>query len=336
MKTYIFECTNQDKDKINEMLTQGGFIEQAVFLEEKLNSENAGHFSDAESVSVFVNSQVNESVINSLPKLKYISTRSTGFDHIDLKVAREKNISVSNVPAYGSRTVAEFAFALILGLSRKTFFAYSQVKQEHSYNIANFEGFNLEGKTIGIVGTGRIGQNAAQIAKGFNMQILAFDAFPKTELEASLGLKYVELKELLSKSDVITLHVPYNKDTHHLINLENIKQIKPGAILVNTARGEVAQTEALLYALENKILSGLGIDVIEQEKLLLDESKALKNANPEQVKILEQNHALINNPKVVFTPHIAFFSTEAKQEILNTSVQNILAQNSGSPVNLVK
>ncbi len=321
-----------------ELLAASGLQATVTYVEEKLTPENAPQYADADAVSVFIGSVVKQDVIDKLPNLKFIETRSTGFDHIDIAYAAGKNIPVATVPAYGSRTVAEFTFTLMLGLSRKAFAAYRQMKDGRGFDITGFEGFNLQGKTLGIVGTGRIGQNVAQIAKGFDMTMLAFDAYPNQEAATRLGFTYVTLDELLAKSDVITLHVPYNKDTHHLINKTNIALVKKGSLLINTSRGEVADSEAILYAVKEGLLAGVGLDVIEGERQLQDEWKLLvqNGDHQEEMRTLIEDHVLIGLPEVAYTPHIAFYSKEAKREILQTSVDNIVAFSKGEAKNLAK
>ncbi|MBI3231870.1 MAG: hydroxyacid dehydrogenase [Candidatus Doudnabacteria bacterium] len=340
MKIIFYEANTEDKLGLMDILKNYPDI-QADFYEEKLSAENVAAAKDAECVSVFIHSKVNQAVIDALPNLKLITTRSTGYDHIDLKYAQTKNIAVANVPAYGSRTVAEFTFGLILGLSRKILQAFRQVKDSHDFDISHFKGFNLQGKTLGVVGTGRIGLNVIQIAKGFDMNILGFDAFPNEAEAKALGFTYKPLNELLANSDIITLHVPYNKDTHHLINKDNVPKIKKGAVLINTSRGEVTDTEAVLIGVKEKILGGVGLDVLEGEKELLEECAFIAGNDPKNdacslnFKVLLEDHMLINLPEVAITPHIAFFSKEAKQEILKITVENILGYSNNKQKNVI-
>lgn len=337
MKTIFYETTAEDQKALLELLASAPDV-QAEFVPEKLTAENIR--ADAEAVSVFVGSEVKKEQIDAMPNLKLIAARSTGFDHVDTAYAKTKNIAVCNVPAYGSRTVAEFAFTLILSLSRKLFVAADQIKEGKGFDYQAFEGFNLQGKTIGIIGTGRIGLNVAQIAKGFDMQILGFDPHPSEEKAKEYGIKYVSLDQLLQGSDVVTIHVPYMKETHHLINSGNIKKIKKGALLINTARGEVVDTEALLLALKGGSVAGAGLDVLEGERMLKDEATLIAHSDPKhpslgELKTLIENHTLINMPNVIITPHIAFYSKEAKHEILKTTAENILDFKKGQPKNQV-
>ncbi len=339
MKIVFYEKTKEDEQGLKEIIANEQALKNAdvVFVDGKLTTENIELAKDADVIGVFINSEVKQEQIDKLPNLKLIVTLSTGFDHIDIEYAKQKNIAVCNVPAYGSRTVAEFTFALMLGLSRHAFAAYRNMKNNHDFSIENYEGFNLQGKTLGIIGTGRIGQNVAKIAKGFEMNLLAFDAYPNNQAATEIGFTYVKLDELLSQSDVITLHVPYNKDTHHIINSSNINNIKKGALLINTSRGEVLESSALVNALDQELLGGLGIDVLEEERALTDEWKMLANKleTPQQQTTLAQDNALINHPKVAYTPHIAFYTKEAKREIWQTTVNNITGFNQGKLQNLL-
>lgn len=292
---------------------------------------------EVEAVSIFVHNAFGPAEMDRLPKLKYVATRSTGFDHIDLAEAKKRGIVVSNVPSYGVNTVAEFAFALLLALSRRICEANDRVSKEGSYSQKGLQGFDLAGKTIGIVGMGHIGVYVARIAKGFGMNVLVFDVHPDTALAAEIGFSYTELDELLSRSDVVTLHVPYNPHTHHLMNAERFAKMKRGAVLINTARGAVVETAALVTALENGTLGGAGLDVVEEEDDMLDEMKIFKNAAPdakEAVTILE-NRYLMQHPRVIVTPHIAFDTKEAVERILETTIENLRAFSAGTPINLV-
>lgn len=334
MKIVIFETTPEDQAGLAPMLTG-----QAVtFVTEKLSLDSVELAKDAEVVSVFVNSEVRKDVIDALPNLKCINTRSTGFDHVEVAYAESKGISVCYVPSYGSHTVAEFAFGLILTLSRKIFDAHHQLREGGNFNLAKLKGFDLFGKTIGIIGTGRIGQNVVKIAHGFGMKILAFDLFPKEELAQEIGFKYVSLDDLLKNSDVVTVHVPYTKETFHLLNSGNLMNIKPGAILINTARGEIIETEALLACLKSGLISGAGLDVLEGERELKDEMKLLTDpkSHIEHMRQLVEDHILMDMDNVIVTPHSAFYTEEAKREILQTSADGMLGFINGKPGNLVK
>lgn len=285
--------------------------------------------------SVFIYSRVSAALLKRMPKLRLIATRSTGFDHIDLAACRKRRIAVANVPFYGENTVAEHAFALILGLSRKVHEAYLRTIRGN-FSFDGLEGFDLKGKTFGVIGTGHIGLHAVRIAKGFGMRVVAFDVQKNEFMAETLGYQYLPMDDVLAQSDILSLHAPYNAHTHHLINKGNIGRIKRGALLINTARGGLVETEALALALDQGILSGAGLDVLEGEDLIKEERQILSRAFPhDRLQTLLQNHILLNRDNVIITPHIGFNSHEAFLRILETTVANIQAFLAGNPQNLV-
>lgn len=294
-----------------------------------LLAEDLPQSRDYEVISVFTDSKVDSTVIDAFPNLKLIAARSTGIDHIDLKKTTEKNITVSNVPVYGESTVAEFAFALLLAIAKKIVQADLSVKITEKFNREGLLGFDLIGKTFGVIGTGHIGTHAVKIAKGFEMKVLAFDAFPNQELAEKLQFSYVSLEQLLSKSDVISLHVPLLPQTKHLINQKNIGFIKRGAVLINTSRGEIVDSEALIQGLETGIISSAGLDVMENEITLRGDTEP----DPEEVKI---NDKLIEMNNVIVTPHNASNTKEAMDRIRQTTVDNIKGFINSNPQNIVK
>lgn len=294
-----------------------------------LTADNLPEQKDFEVVSVFTDSKVDASVIDSFPDLKLVAARSTGFDHIDPAHASQKGIILVNVPSYGETTVAEFAFALLLAITKKIIKASEKVRETERFSREGLSGIDLKGKTLGIIGTGHIGTTAIRIAKGFDMIIYAFDVSPNKELAESLGFTYTGLEELLSKSDFISLHVPFLPSTRHLINQKNISFIKRGAVLINTSRGEIVESEALIHGLETGIISGAGLDVLEDEIALRTDSQS----NQESVKL---NDRLIEMENVVITPHIASNTKEAMDRIRQTTVDNIKAFINSAPQNVVQ
>ena len=288
-------------------------------------------------LAVFIYSQVDKKVLSALPNLKFVTTMSTGFDHIDLKECKARNIKVCNVPFYGENTVAEHTFALILALSRKIPDSIERTK-EYNFTLDNLRGFDLKDKTLGIVGLGHIGEHVARMAKGFEMKIIAYDPRRDLKLAKNLGIKYVTFDYLLAHSDIISLHAPYNKNTHHLINKNNIKLIKKGAYLVNTARGGLIETQALITALNKKILAGGGLDVLEEECFIKEEKELLTKPFQKKcdLKTVLQGHLLIQDPRVLVTPHNAFISEEALRRILDTTVENVKGFLKGRVENVVK
>ncbi|MCD6412604.1 MAG: hydroxyacid dehydrogenase, partial [Elusimicrobia bacterium] len=254
---------------------------------------------------------------------------------IDLKGCRKRKIVVCNVPSYGENTVAEHTFALILSLSRNVHKSYSRTMRS-DFSIEGLRGFDIKGKVIGVIGVGHIGLHVIKIAKGFGMEVLAYDVNQDKFLAEVLGFKYTSLENLLRKSDIITLQVPYNKSTHHLINKDTIKAVKKGAILINTSRGGVVDTEVMIDALDKKILGGAGLDVLEGEELIKEEKQLLYDKKKiKSLQNLVKDHILLRKDNVVFTPHIAFFSQEALERILETTIQNIVGFLSGRMQNTV-
>lgn len=278
---------------------------------------------DADIIGVFMDSKVDAAAIAALPNLKFLTTISTGFDHVDLAAAAARNISVSSVPAYGENTVAEFAFALILALSRKLCEARVRVRDEKKFTTDGLAGFDLAGKTLGVIGTGRIGKHAIRIGKGFDMRVVACDVTPDIAFASEAGYSYVSLEELLAQSDVITVHAPSLPSTHHLIHSGNIDRMKQGAYLVNTARGAIVETAAVIAALKSGRLGGAGLDVIEEEA-------QMKTGNMSELQ------ELLKMPNVIITPHNAFNTREAFLRIVDTTIDNIVAFAKGSPINVVK
>lgn len=328
----FFEIKDREKEYIQRQLGQAN----VSFFAEKLSEETAALANGFQVISIFVDSQITKKILDALPNLKMISTRSTGFDHIDLVACQQKNITVCNVPHYGDNAVAEYAFGLLLDLSRKIHQSIEKVK-DGGFSFEGLAGFDLKGKTIGIVGMGNIGRHVARIANGFEMEVLACDPNQDKKLAKKLGFKYVLLEELLKNSDIITLHAPYNEHTHHIINVQNISLIKPGAYLINTARGGLVQTDALVRALQKGILAGAGLDVLEEEGFMKDEDHLLSEeiSKKYDVKTVLEDHMLMEKDNVIITPHNAFNSKEALEKILETTVENIQSFVKGKPINTV-
>ncbi len=259
---------------------------------------------DAEVICTFITTAFPREVIQKLPALKMLCTRSVGYDHIDLLACRERGITVCNVPDYGSHVIAEHVFALLLSTLRHVHLGQERV-QSGRFDYHGLRGMALKGKTIGIVGTGKIGRAAARIAHGFDMKILAADQCRVEELEKNLGVRYVALAELLAQSDIITLHVPGTKETEHMINAGAFKLMKNGVTLVNTARGSLIDSAALLLALKSGKVAHALLDVLEHENNF------------------EENKELVNHPKVVTTPHIAFYADDSMRNMFLDAFQSI-------------
>jgi D-lactate dehydrogenase len=331
-KINFYEVDKGDKRFINKSL-KGKF--NLAFFDEPLTESNISTARDADIVSVFIYSILDKKNIDALPKLKLIATRTTGFNHIDLKTASSRNIPVCNVPYYGENTVAEHTFGLILALSRNIHKAYVRTTR-NDFSVEGLEGWDIKGKTLGVVGAGSIGSHVIKIAKGFGMNVLAYDLHKNHLMEEVLGFRYVTLDDLLKNSNIISLHCPYNKATHHLINMNNIELVKRGALFINTARASLIEPAALHYALESGIFGGAGLDVFEGEDLVKEENQMLtRNVSVEHLRAVLEKNILLNRENVIITPHIAFDSVEAVERILETTIDNIEAFVAKKPTNVV-
>jgi len=305
------------------------------FVADPLTEETLRSAKGAAILSVFIYSPLTTSLLRRLPQLRFIATRSTGYDHIDMAACRQRRIAVSNVPSYGENTVAEHTFALMLSLSRNVHNAYVKTIKG-DFSLKGLQGFDLKGKTLGVIGAGHIGLHVIKIAKGFDMEVLVHDTRKDVFLSEVLDFRYVPLEELLRRSDIVSLHVPYLPATHHLMNRARFGMMKRGALLINTARGGLVDTDALVWALDEGIVGGAGLDVLEGEELVKEERQLLsKDFSKEKLATALRNHILLHRENVVITPHIAFDSREALQRILETTVGNIVAFLNGSPINLV-
>lgn len=321
-------------DHIDEIEKEIVPLAEKVVISPKRLEDAVDEVKDFDIVSTFINSTVDRRVLDKFSGLKLIVTRSTGYDHIDVDYANKLGITVCNIPFYGENTVAEHTFSLILSLSRNVHRAYVRT-QRKNFSLEGLIGFDLKGKTIGVVGAGHIGLYVVKMAKGFGMNVLAFDINQDDFISEVLGFTYSGMNELLENSDIISLHAPYNQKTHHMINRKNISLIKPGALLINTARGALVDTEAMIWALEEGILSGVGLDVLEGEALIEEELEVLSSASKETLATLIRDHTLLNREDVVITPHIAFYSKEAVERIWETTFCDILAFLKGEAINSV-
>ena len=332
MKVAFFEVQDWEEPFLKAGLK--GF--DLRLFKETLDEKNVKDVQDSDVVSIFIYSNLNRELISKLGKARLIATRSTGFDHIDLKAAKEKGITVCNVPVYGEVTVAEHTFALILSLSRGIPDSYQRTRQGN-FTCEGVQGFDLNGKVLGVLGTGRIGTNVIEIAKGFKMNVLAYDRFPKVDLASSLGFQYVNWQELLKQSDIVTLHLPLTDETFHFLNKDTIGLMKKGAVIINTARGGLIDTQALTSALVNGHLKGAGLDVLEEEALIREEAQLLLDNLPrEQLANMLREQILLRLNNVIITPHCAFNSRESLERLVNMTIENIKAFNLGNPQNVVK
>ncbi|MCW5663793.1 MAG: phosphoglycerate dehydrogenase [Piscinibacter sp.] len=283
----------------------------------------------AQVLCVFVRTPVSRELLQRMPALRLVATRSAGVDHIDLAACRERNIMVSHVPDYGAATVAEHTFTLLLGLARHLCEARARALQG-SFSYRGLTGFELEGKVMGVVGCGRIGTHVARIAHGFGMKVVTFDPRPRPEATIALGIEFVGWSELLERSDVLSLHVPLSPETHHLLDDAAFARVKPGVLLLNTARGALIDEEALLRVLDRGTVAAAGLDVLEHEGGAAPEAPmGCGGLGCDRGWVA--SHPLLRHPRVLATPHVGFNTREAVARILHETVENIAAWKAGRP-----
>lgn len=315
MKVAFFSSKAYDKkffDRYNEP-----FGHEITYFEAHLNEYTVNLVDGADVVCLFVNDNLSAKAIEKLAakKVKLIALRSAGFNHVDLNAAQAFGLKVVRVPAYSPYAVAEHAAAIILTLNRKTHKAYNRVR-EGNFSLDRLEGFDLHGKTVGVIGTGKIGAVFCKIMMGFGCKLIAFDPYPDDALSQS-GVQYVKIDELFSQADIISLHCPLNKHTYHIINEDTLQQMKDGVMLINTSRGGLVDTAATIKALRNLKLGYLGIDVYEQEENLFFEDLSGSILQDEQITQLMTFH------NVLITSHQSFFTAEAMEQIAKVTLQNI-------------
>jgi D-lactate dehydrogenase len=339
--------------------------DSADFFERSLDGHALNFVSDLEEVgpdarilSIFIRSTIDGAFLEKCPALELIATRSSGVDHIDLDACAARGVAVATVGSYGENTVAEHTFALILALARRLPEATAPPDpKRRRFSYQSTRGFDLKGKTLGVIGAGRIGLHTIRIARAFSMEVLAFDIFAQSFLSEILDFRYVPLDELLARSHIVTLHTPLRPETRHILNRDTLAQCRRGALIINTARGGLIDTGALLEALDSGHIGGAGLDVMEEESLfrqdaskiiaaqIINRLKAFNNPtelhdpDPQRIRELEElmrHKALLSRSNVIFTPHVAFNSIEAVNRINDVTAKNILAFLRGEPINLVK
>jgi len=313
MKIAFFSTQPYDKEYFERYNKQ----HEILFFETRLNEQTANLARGCNAVCAFVNDQLNKGVLNTLKEMgiKIIAQRCAGFNNVDVVAAAENNITVVRVPAYSPHAVAEHALALIMTLNRKTHKAYNRVR-EGNFSLDRLTGFDLYGKTVGVIGTGKIGQCFARIMQGLGCKVLSFDIVVNKELEA-LGIKYLTLQEVLQQSDILSLHCPLTEQTKHLINSDTLEIMQNGAMLINTSRGGLVDTKAVITALKNGKLGYLGLDVYEQEEKLFFHDLN-ENIITDDVLI-----RLLGFPNVLITSHQGFLTDEALTQIAIVTLQNL-------------
>ncbi|MFI3300278.1 MAG: NAD(P)-dependent oxidoreductase [Candidatus Gastranaerophilales bacterium] len=318
------ECEESffEKNKFQEFEIE--FFKESLSLEtiEKLSQET---LDTTTVISVFITSEVNAEIIERFKNLQIISTRSTGIDHIDKLSAQERNIDIINIEGYGSQSVAQYTFGLILALTRNIISA-SRYLHDPNGNCESYIGHDISKLTIGVVGTGSIGASVCKIATAFNMKIIAFDMDLKQEIENTIDMQYVDFHTLVKNSDIITLHLPYTKDNHHIFSDNEFDEMKPNSYFINTSRGELVNLEAVSKAIKNKKLNGLALDVTTCEEISFKCDKKIRSENNIPL-ICKQEEAilaeLLEEQNVIITPHIAYSTQEAIDYILEKTFFNI-------------
>ncbi len=333
MKIAIFEIEEWERQAFSELEEE----HEVIFREGQLDAESAEEVADADILSVFIYSHIDSDLLDRFQGLKLIATRSTGVDHIDLGACDDRDIIVSNVPTYGGHAVAEHTFALLLAISHQIVEAVDRTHRG-DFSQQGLTGFNLYGRTMGVVGTGDIGANVARIARGFGMEVLAFDVEPQDELAREVGFTYVDLPDLLSRADVVSLHVPATEATENMLSHDEFSVIKKGSVLINTARGSVVDTEAMLKALSDGRIAAAGLDVLEEEPTVREEGELLRSFFRERHKLdnLLADHLLLRMRNVIVTPHSAFNTRDALNQILQTTRDNVESFIAGEPRNLAR
>ncbi|MEO6720734.1 MAG: 2-hydroxyacid dehydrogenase [Ferruginibacter sp.] len=313
MKTAFFSTKSYDREFFDKYVT----TQQLVYFEAPLNKQTVNLASGCDAVCVFVNDKLDDVVITELKRLgiRLIALRCAGFNNVDLLAAKENGLTVVRVPAYSPHAVAEHAVALIMTLNRKTHKAYNRVR-EGNFSLERLTGFDLYGKTVGVIGTGKIGQVFCDIMLGFGCNVLAFDLV-EHKPTAAKGVAYLPLIDILHQADIISLHCPLNEQTHHIINTQTIGMMKEGVMLINTSRGALIDTAAVVKALKSGRIGYLGLDVYEQEE------KLFFNDLSENVIQDDMIMRLLSFPNVLITSHQGFFTEEALTQIAQVTLKNM-------------
>jgi len=311
----VFSTKPYDRSFLERV--NGKFHHDLTFFEPRLTAETCGLAAGYAAVCVFVNDRLDRTVLDRLAQngTKVVVLRCAGFNNVDLLAAERVGIKVVRVPAYSPFAVAEHTVALMLALNRKTHRAYARIR-EGNFSLDGLLGFDLHGRTVGIIGTGQIGTVVARIMAGFGCHLLGHDLHPNAKCEA-LGVKYVSFTELLESSDIVTLHCPLTPETHHLLDADAVQRMKPGVMLINTSRGAVIDTKAIIDGLKNGRIGSLGLDVYEEEADYFFEN--LSN----QIITDDVLTRLLTFPNVVVTGHQGFFTREALEAIATTTLQNL-------------
>ncbi len=332
MRIAVFEVEPWEREALAPLAEQ----HELRFSDRPLKPAQAADYADTEVLCPFIYSELDAETLEQLPQLRLITTRSTGVDHIDHDYCAAHGITVCNVPEYGETTVAEHVFALLLTISHNTFHAIDRTRKG-DFSLQGLRGFDLAGKTMGVIGTGSIGQHVIRMARGFAMEAIAYDVKPRAELATQLGFTYRPLDQLLAEADIITLHVPGTPKTHHMISHEQFAKMKDGVVLINTARGGLIDVQALMQAFADGKVRAAGLDVLSEEPTVREEAELLRSAfhKRHNLETLLANHVLLRLRNAYITPHSAFCTDEAVRRILDVTQENIAAFATGAARHVV-
>lgn len=319
----FYDTKPYDRDAV--LAARGADALQWHFHDFRLTADTASTAAGTEAVCVFVNDRLDRPCLEKLAAagVRLAALRCAGFNQVDLQAARELGITVTRVPAYSPHAVAEHTVALLMTLNRKIHRAYNRVR-EHNFSLAGLVGFDLHGKTVGIIGTGKIGRCTAQIFRGFGTCVLAHDPFPAPDWAGANQIEYAPLEKLFAESDILSLHLPLTPESHHLVNTQTLAQMKPGAFLVNTSRGKLVDTPAVIEALKSRRLGGVALDVYEEEEGIFFEDHSGHLLKDDTLALL------LSLPNVLITSHQAFLTQEALGEIARVTVTNLGMVDQGS------
>lgn len=322
--TAVFDTKPYDRDYLTAAAADQPL--QLVFHDFRLTADTARLADGTGAICAFVNDRLDRPCLAMLAAggVRHVAMRCAGFNNVDLAAAHEMGLAVTRVPAYSPYAVAEHTAALVLALNRRIHRAFNRVR-EQNFSLAGLVGFDLHGKTCGIIGTGKIGRVAAEIFRGFGMRVVAYDPTPQPEWAVRRGIEYVAFDHVLAASDILSLHVPLTPDTHHLIDAATVSRLKPGAIIVNTSRGKLIDTTAVIDALKHGHLGGLAIDVYEEEEGMFFEDLS------DTVLQDDEFSRLLVFPNVLITAHQAFLTREALSEIARVTIDNLVRGSHGEP-----
>lgn len=320
VKIVFFDVKPYDKQYLEPLVAGLKEPVEATFLESKLNKDTVALAKDADIISLFVHDKVDKEMFDHL-KCKMIACRSAGFDYVDLAECAARNIKVATVPSYSPSSIAEFAVGLSINLARNLRMAFERSKNADLSLTSKLLGFEMKGKTVGVFGTGRIGKLVCEIFRGFKMNVIAFDVYEDKEWAAQNQVEYVKTKdEVYSRSDIISLHAPLTKENVHMIDSEAVSKMKEGVLIVNTGRGGLIDTKALIAGIKSRKIGGAALDVYEKENLSFDHDWF---SIEEGIMPDEDLSVLLGYPNVLVTAHQAYFTREALKEIANVSISNI-------------